>query len=233
LILPGAFSNLTSGGCTKTSFCHRRMRLLMETNWHADQIVQRGQQQAATSTDFSRQEPPASRPHLGRQQEASSYLSPNQQDLLLAALQSQAEHRQPTSAPASDKPRDSSHPSSAMNDIDLFMSPQQAELEQFAADNTPDLDYPEGDSFDFDNVDLGGEMIGAVPGNGAQANGKGDMHEKRKSRADNDAIEGGESKRQETEESEKAAKKPGRKPLTTEPTTVSHRARRMLRPDQG
>ncbi|KXL48964.1 hypothetical protein M433DRAFT_62767 [Acidomyces richmondensis BFW] len=191
----------------------------METSWHIDQIAQRGQHQAAASTDFSRQFPPASRPHLGLQRTASSSLSPNQQDLLLAALQSQAEHRQPTSAPASDKPRDSSHPSSAMNDIDLFMSPQQAELEHFAADNTPDLDYPEGDSFDFDNVDLGGEMIGAVPGNGAQANGKGDMHEKRKSRADNDAIEGGESKRQETEESEKAAKKPGRKPLTTEPTT--------------
>lgn len=207
------------------------MRLLMETNWHADQIVQRGQQQAATSTDFSRQEPPASRPPLGRQQEASSYLSPNQQELLVVALQSQADRRQPTSAQASTDSRISSRPSTAMNEASLFMSPQQAELEHFAVDYTPDLDYLDGDSFDFDNADLGGEMIGALPGSGTESNGKGDLHEKRKSRDDNDGNEG-DPKRQETEENEKAAKKPGRKPLTTEPTTVSHRTRRTLRPDE-
>ena len=62
-------------------------------------------------------------------------------------------------------------------------------------------------------------MIGSLPGSGGNANG--DLsNEKRKSPDENDASEEGDAKRQETQDGEKGAKKPGRKPLTSEPTTV-------------
>lgn len=90
------------------------------------------------------------------------------------------------------------------------MSPQDATLDNLD-DYTPDLDYLDGDGFDFENADLGGEMIGALPGDG---------HDKRKSPDDSAGDPEGDAKRQETQEGEKTAKKPGRKPLTSEPTTV-------------
>ena len=61
-----------------------------------------------------------------------------------------------------------------------------------------------------------------APGSGAGTdveNGEG--HEKRKNPDDHNVEEGGDAKRQETKDGEKGAKKPGRKPLTSEPTTVS------------
>ena len=97
----------------------------------------------------------------------------------------------------------------------LFMSPQEAEYDALNGDFTPDLDYLDGDGFDFEDADLGGEMIGALPGNG------GELHDKRKNSDEFDDEDGGDAKRQETQEGEKGAKKPGRKPLTSEPTTVS------------
>ena len=56
-------------------------------------------------------------------------------------------------------------------------------------------------------------MIGALPG-GIE------RHEKRKNSEDDDE-EPGDAKRKEGED--KKGKKPGRKPLTSEPTTVSRR----------
>ncbi len=142
-------------------------------------------------------------------------LSQNQQDLLLTALNFQAgnavsSRSQPDIGAVG---QDSKSISMNHDGGGLFMSPQQAELDQFGGDYTPDLDYLDGDGFDFENADLGGEMIGALPG------GHGDLHEKRKN-TDEDEDDAGDSKRQETQEGEKGAKKPGRKPLTSEPTTV-------------
>ncbi|KAF2172906.1 hypothetical protein M409DRAFT_49418 [Zasmidium cellare ATCC 36951] len=112
---------------------------------------------------------------------------------------------------------------SVTNENALFMSPQNAELDNLNVDYTPDLDYLDGDSFDFENADLGGEMIGALPGSGGDSREdltmNGDGHEKRKSPDENGDSETGDAKRQETQEGEKGAKKPGRKPLTSEPTT--------------
>ncbi|KAF2716841.1 PAP1-domain-containing protein [Polychaeton citri CBS 116435] len=146
------------------------------------------------------------------------YLSPNQQKLLLAALNSQAAGDSSSFAPTSSS-HHAHNPSADTNtrvpnmaSDSLFQSPEG----ELNLDNTPDLDFD--DSFDFDNADLGGEMIGSLPG-GAQTTGSSDHAEKRKSRDEGSVTEGGDSKRQETEEGEKAAKKPGRKPLTTEPTT--------------
>lgn len=180
----------------------------------ADELRQREQQVAASSSNPSAH-------HAASQQQATPYLSHNQQDLLLAALNSQAGSTQNVYQSSTDpgrSNRSTSNPSQpTMNGSSLFMSPQNAELENFDGDYTPDLDYLDGDSYDFENADLGGEMIGALPGE----NGNGEGHEKRKSPDENDGSEEGDSKRQETQEGEKGAKKPGRKPLTNEPTTVS------------
>ncbi|KAK4579909.1 DNA-binding transcription factor yap1 [Recurvomyces mirabilis] len=145
------------------------------------------------------------------------YLNDNQQNLLLAALNAQAKTRQSlqnSSAPSADTgltqratSAEAQQPTT-MSESTMFMSPHDAELDNL--DYTPDLDYLDGDdSFDFDNADLGGEMIGALPGDG-------DLHDKRKMSDDQDGSDEADPKRQE---GEKGAKKPGRKPLTSEPTT--------------
>ena len=177
----------------------------------ADDTPQRQQQAANHSA-----QPPT---HLARQQNAP-YLDHNQQDLLLAALNSQASGRQDTQTGSNiegQKNEFESRTTPTMNgasENDLFMSPAQAHLDGIGNDFTPDLDYLDND-FDFENADLGGEMIGALPG-GTDSNGE--LHDKRKNPDEFDDEEEGDAKRQE---GEKGSKKPGRKPLTSEPTTVS------------
>lgn len=176
----------------------------------ADEIRQH--QRAA---DFAKSN--SARSMAGQQRQSNPYLSQNQQDLLLAALNSQATGKQDTNQQAStsqDTKRsrsDSAGQQVTMNGSGVFMSPTEADFDNFGGDYTPDLDYLDGDNFDFENADLGGEMIGALPGDGTE------LHEKRKNSEDDD----GDAKRQETQEGEKGSKKPGRKPLTSEPTTVS------------
>jgi AP-1-like factor len=104
-------------------------------------------------------------------------------------------------------------------DPTFFTSPQQSTpANAFGGagiDESPFIDYLDGDnSFDFDNAD--GDMIGALPGDSPGRNGE-DSNEKRKNPDDDDDDddEGG-GKRREGEDK----KKPGRKPLTNEPTTV-------------
>ena len=89
-------------------------------------------------------------------------------------------------------------------------------------DESPYLDF-DGEFDDSYNFDLDGQMIGDLPGssNGLSASPdeEHDLHDKRKSiDGSEDGDEGG-GKRREGEE--KAAKKPGRKPLMNEPTSVS------------
>lgn len=153
------------------------------------------------------------------------HLSPNQQDLLLAALNSQAGGNRKTHIPTGDDalvypfnsaPAHDSRVMAISNDA-LLASPEDADFDSFGADYTPDMDFVDGDSFDFDNADLGGDMIGALPGSEAGSKNS----EKRKSPDEDDDDPESDPKRQETQEGEKQAKKPGRKPLTNEPTTVS------------
>jgi AP-1-like factor len=142
----------------------------------------------------------------------NSQLTPAQQDLLLAALASNS------------KPSQSQRPSTAtrgssrnpMSDNKSKNSLQTSPLSShfdFGPDDSPYLDFDidgEGDdSFDFDGQD---QMIGDLPET------SGELHDKRKSIDGKDDDEGG-GKRRESED--KASKKPGRKPLTSEPTTVS------------
>ena len=190
----------------------------------ADEVRQRQQQAAAYAAQSM-----ASQQNQ-RTQQTTPYLSSNQQNLLVAALNSQAGRKQ-KSYPATNSNSDTKQSTTTTtgqqltmngaNGDGLFMSPQQAELDNFNGEFTPDLDYLDGDSFDFENADLGGEMIGALPGesNGDLSSGN-DLHDKRKN-SEEFSDEEGDAKRQETQEGEKGAKKPGRKPLTSEPTTVS------------
>lgn len=105
-------------------------------------------------------------------------------------------------------------------------SPQQNGYQE-----SPFLDYDNyefsGDnSFDFSFADGSQpKMIGDLPGsNGSASEGSANAgsdnndNDKRNHPDDEDEEEEGAAKRQET--GEKAPKKPGRKPLTTEPTSV-------------
>lgn len=157
--------------------------------------------------------------HAQSIQNNPSHLSQSQPDLLVAALTSQAGARHAHSASAQQSP---SHPAlhhpadmnGTIHDSALYISPQQATFDDFNDSYSPDLDFADGDGFDFDNADLGGEMIGSLPGS------SGDLHEKRKNSDELGEDDKGDAKRQETQEGEKVAKKPGRKPLMSEPTTV-------------
>lgn len=162
----------------------------------------------------------------GNQFNPHSYLSPNQQDLLLAALSSNMNGNKNQFS--------SSNPDlTSMNvaqqqfggatlDPSFFTSPQQnGSLSTFDAfgvdvDDSPYLDFADGDqNFDFGDYD-DDQMIGPLPGD---EDDDGGIHDKRKS-PEGSAQPDGEhgAKRQEGED--KQAKKPGRKPLTSEPTTV-------------
>ena len=129
------------------------------------------------------------------------YLSNAQQELLLAAL-------------ASNNPsanRDESKPPVDMNPLEFD-------------DTSPYLDYLDGDtSFDFDASDLGGQHMFENMGSNASNKSDstdGDKPDKRKSPEDDSPEDEVDAKRREGEPKE--AKKPGRKPLTSEPTTVSN-----------
>jgi AP-1-like transcription factor len=180
----------------------------------ADELSQRQQPDIAADPTFQ----PLSGQSFDTSSPEQRWLSQNQQDLLLAALNSQAagvSNAEEQDQNSAIRKRTISDPADDMNSVGgdgLFMSPREAEFDQFNADYTPDLDYLDGDGFDFDNADLGGDMIGALPG---------EQHEKRKIADEDNDNEEGDAKRQETQEGEKGQKKPGRKPLTSEPTTVS------------
>ena len=82
-------------------------------------------------------------------------------------------------------------------------------------DESPFLDYElEDGNFDWENS--GDQLFGDLPG--GEYNEDSEHHDKRKASIDDDDEEEGSSKRREG--GEKGAKKPGRKPLTGEPTTV-------------
>jgi AP-1-like factor len=166
-------------------------------------------------------------------------LSPNQQGLLLAALNSNNPSRNNTpktavqhnpNQPLIDSSNNMSQQFSFEGmDPTLFMNGQSSmPLGNFETPlgESPYLDFLDNNdpnydgSFDFDLPETEGQMIGAMPGS---EDGSQDLHDKRKMSEDDDddddEHENG-AKRQETGEG-KTAKKPGRKPLTSEPTSVS------------
>lgn len=163
------------------------------------------------------------------------YLSPSKQDLMLVALNS----NKPVTTPAYKTyppltPKSASNTGSRSNDTaqkvngasaltgNLHQSPLQntprsASLGNVGLDDSPFPDY----DLDDGNLDWefnGEEMIRSLPGTSADDDADGDLHDKRKNPNDDAEDDEGGGKRREGDE--KTSKKPGRKPLTSEPTSV-------------
>jgi len=143
---------------------------------------------------------------------APFYLDHNQQDLLLAALASNTQN-------PNERTVDGTQFQYPVDGLDpaFFTSPQA--LNNMGIEESPYVDYIDrAETFDFDNGDSSDLMIGALPGDSPTQNDAEDSPEKRKSPDDDVEDPDGGGKRREPED--KQAKKPGRKPLTSEPTTV-------------
>jgi len=154
------------------------------------------------------------------------YLSSNQQDLLLAALASNQTGTNNMYLNGLDSKRSTSNSQLQYPVVDsldpTFASPQQttpaSNFDAFNLNESPFVDYLDGDgSFDFDNGENSDLMIGGLPGDNSQFEGDYETTDKRKSPEDDAEDPDGGGKRREPED--KTAKKPGRKPLTSEPTT--------------
>jgi AP-1-like factor len=151
-------------------------------------------------------------------QQPNFILSPHQQNLLFAALNSnKGPAVNPTSLQTSTDP-------STMAPMSFTDSPLQppgsGTLNSF--DESPFIDYDydfDADAgFDYDfSTDVQGQMIGKMPG--SSSDGDADTHDKRSHPDDEDSNEDGGGKRREGDD--RGSKKPGRKPLTSEPTSVS------------
>lgn len=151
-------------------------------------------------------------------------LTPQQQNLLFRALTS----NQPTTDMSPDN-------STSLSPQSLTTSPTQGLDPSSGLQESPFLDYdydfaPNG-NFDFDfDADGHGRMIGDLPDSttgSAKDDSKSTSPENESSDKrghpdddDDDDIEGGGGKRRESEG--KVPKKPGRKPLTNEPSSVSN-----------
>jgi len=145
------------------------------------------------------------------------YLSPDQQDLLLAALSSNnpAQKQQPQPNHTPHVELDHSPDPASSNGMSAPPSGgfDSAHLNAlgFGDDESPFLDFNPELDFEFSNS---ASLIGDLPGTAPST--EYDIGEKRKSmdgKSDVDAEETGKKRR------ESEAKKPGRKPLTSEPTT--------------
>lgn len=155
-------------------------------------------------------------------------LTPNQEQLLRTALSSNKPTRSSphiSHSGTSSATRSSSDPKQLQHNIEymangpnMFTSPVQetpgsGQLGSF--DESPFLDYELDDgNFDWDNS--GDQLFGDLPG--TDSYGDGEHHDKRKASTEEEDDEEGTSKRREGDD--KSAKKPGRKPMIGEPTTV-------------
>ena len=171
----------------------------------------------------------------GNQFNPPSYLTPNQQDLLMAALVSNNSNRKslPSNANTHGLPQTANsawdiNSQFGADGLDpLLYTPGQSDLPISSFDNIDDTlndsPYPEfldndDANLDFDMYENADLMIGGLPDANPDDNGE-DNHEKRKNpEGDFDDQDENDAKRRDPDE--KAAKKPGRKPLTMEPTNV-------------
>lgn len=130
------------------------------------------------------------------------FLTSDQEDLLMAALN--PNQSPPERSVSAKRKLDLQNPNSTPT---MSSAPGSGNLD--FSDDSPFLDFDPDlgdDTFDFDENT---RMIGDIPG---------ELHEKRKSVEGKGEDEEGGGKRRESED--KTGKKPGRKPLTSEPTSV-------------
>lgn len=152
-------------------------------------------------------------------QTSDLFLSSKQRDLLVAALSSNQPTTKTTIMPSTTTDTKSSQTPGGTSDPSM---PGSGHLD--LSDESPFLDYSlDGEGDDSFNYDGEGRMFDDLPEDDPAGDILTDayehLHDKRKSidGADDDDTGGG--KRREGDD--KTAKKPGRKPLTSEPTTVS------------
>ena len=170
----------------------------------------------------------------------SFYLSPNEQDLLITALKSNKPAMTNVKRPYQSASMDSTRSGAtrsvssprkqqpSLGDFsysDIYKSPTQqapgsGSFDNVGFDDSPFLDYDLDDAnFDWDTS--GDQMIGSLPGTSLHDEDEdGELHDKRKNPDDDQDEEEGGGKRRESDD--KTSKKPGRKPLTSEPTSVSY-----------
>ncbi len=158
-------------------------------------------------------------------------LTRSQEGLLRTALSSNSTRDNASQSPYTAMPSNSrsyTNPKqldtgSITNGPNMYTSPTQqtpgsGQLDSF--DESPFLDYENLDDGNFDWDNSGDQLFGDLPGN--EYNEEGELHDKRKASADEEDEEEGSSKRREGDDksAKKSGQKPGRKPLTGEPTTV-------------
>lgn len=145
-------------------------------------------------------------------------LSPHQQNLLFAALNSNK-----AVDPATMSQQDTTSPlqqvQATFTESPIQQTPGSGTLN--GLDESPFIDYDydfEADgSFDYDFHNMSNDqMIGKLPG--SSSDGDAENHDKRSHPDDEEDDEDGGGKRREGDD--KSSKKPGRKPLTSEPTSV-------------
>ena len=163
------------------------------------------------------------------------FLTANEQSLLRTALSSNSNSSQsarnpPTKRPAIEvsashqasttpKHRQSSATMGSYSE-ETYKSPDletpvSGHFNDLEGDTSPLLDFDlEDGSYEWDNSGMIGDLPGASNGDDTE------HHDKRKKSTDDDDGEEGTGKRREGEE-KGTGRKPGRKPLTGEPTTVS------------
>ena len=145
-------------------------------------------------------------------------LSARQEELLFAALNSNKSNIIDTSSALSNSQYTMAP--GALSESPLQQAPGSGTLNGFEDSPFIDYDYEfDADgSFDYGlSNDSQGQMIGTLPG--GSSDGDADTHDKRSHPDDDGDDDEGGGKRREGDE--KSSKKPGRKPLTSEPTSVS------------
>lgn len=166
------------------------------------------------------------------------YPSPKEQDLLITALNSNKPSQpagtrsypqiatngsRPTGSRSNSTPQQVAQPGrKSLDNADFYASPLQqapgsALLGILSFEDSPYLDF-EADDGNIDWDINGDQLIGSLPGTSVDDE-EGDLHDKRKASDDDGEENDGGGKRREGED--KVGKKPGRKPLTSEPTSVS------------
>lgn len=148
------------------------------------------------------------------------YLSPGQQDLLLAALSSNnpPQKQQNTSQNSklkNDPEKTPGRTSSGGYSVSPGFDRSQHSGNLGYEDESPFLDFNPELDFDFQGSEsLIGDLPGSVPSDDPEV---GEKRKDLEGRSDNENEESGKKRR---ESDDKMAKKPGRKPLTSEPTSV-------------
>ena len=146
-----------------------------------------------------------------------TFLNPNEQDLLLNALKS----NKPVKPAVQATPKSRSKTLGTEHTTPDFYNASPMQPTPGSGNfETPYLDYDLDDQFDgnYDWEFDGQQLIGDLPG-GKTSEDNDEPGDKRKNHPDG---EDGSTRRPSSED--KTNKKPGRKPLTSEPTSVSVRA---------